>query len=150
LRNGSEGAGGTDYPDTALGDAFDVGLGGGERKDDQSYSTPASAKLFKKPSVMSQEFRDKLLQIQQRIITIENSVSNDFTSPYGTSSEKFNKLNEHEYHAKKLTSDIQDLNNELQIDKRSQADELRTLRKRVTQRIWDCVDDITKKIKSLQ
>ena len=38
LRNGSEAAGGTDFPDSALGGAFDVGLGERETKDGQSSS----------------------------------------------------------------------------------------------------------------
>ena len=149
LRNGEEVAGGTDFPDSALGSAFDVGLGESERKDGQSRSTSAP-RLLKQASVGSQRFHEGLQGIEQNIDIIETSVCEIFTNQSNGTSSKINELLRLQIQAKKLTEAVQDLNNELRIAERSQVNELRKFRKDLNTRIWASVDDITEKLNFLK
>jgi len=149
LRNGEEVAGGTDFPDTALGSAFDVGLGEGERKDGQSSSTSAP-RLLKQASAGSQRFHEGLQGIEKNIDIIETSVCQIFTKTSNGKSSKINELLRLQIQAKKLTEAVQDLNNELRIAERSQVNELRKFRKDLNTRIWASVDDITEKLNFLK
>ena len=134
---------------SALGSAFDVGLGESERKDGQSRSTSAP-RLLKQASVGSQRFHEGLQGIEQNIDIIETSVCEIFTNQSNGTSSKINELLRLQIQAKKLTEAVQDLNNELRIAERSQVNELRKFRKDLNTRIWASVDDITEKLNFLK